>query len=216
MHIFRLHSAFCLPTLCGLVLPEPVTTFMLVIRLQRTGRRNAATFRMVVAEHTAPVKGKFLEVVGHYLPTRDPVEIEVQPERITHWISVGAIPSDTVARLLVKNGMKEMEKYVKTYTKKKPRKEVEEAPEAAAPTPPPAETPPETPAEEAPKEESAPAEEKPAEKEEEKQDEEKKEEPAPTKEAPTEEEAPAKDEAPEKEEKQTEDPVEEGDSDKKE
>jgi len=46
---------------------------MLKIRLQRTGRENIPTYRIVVADKRDPVKGKFLEVVGHYLPARDPV-----------------------------------------------------------------------------------------------------------------------------------------------
>lgn len=49
---------------------------MLVIRLQRTGRENMPTYRLVVAEKARPVKGKFMEIVGHYLPARDPVVIE--------------------------------------------------------------------------------------------------------------------------------------------
>ena len=43
---------------------------MLVIRLQRTGRENTPTYRLVVAEKARPVKGKFLEVLGHFLPAR--------------------------------------------------------------------------------------------------------------------------------------------------
>lgn len=111
---------------------------MLVIRLQRTGRKNSPTFRMVLAEHSAPVKGKFIEVFGHYLPTRNPFELDIKEERIRHWISVGAIPSNTVARLLVRKGMADMEKFTETYTKKKPRNAVEEAPPPPPPPPPPA------------------------------------------------------------------------------
>lgn len=103
---------------------------MLVIRLQRTGRENMPTYRLVVAQKSKPVKGKFLEIVGHYLPARDPVIFEHKAERIEHWISKGAIPSNTVARLLRKAGLKNMEKFMQTYTKKRSKKEP--APEAAA------------------------------------------------------------------------------------
>ncbi len=41
---------------------------MLVVRLQRTGRKNLPAYRIVVAEKARPVKGKYLEIVGHYLP----------------------------------------------------------------------------------------------------------------------------------------------------
>lgn len=127
---------------------------MLVIRLQRTGRENLPTYRLVVAEKARPVKGKYLEIVGHYLPARDPAVFEKQDERIAHWISKGAIPSETVARLLKKAGLKNMDKFISTYTKKRSKKEP--APEAApAPAPAPApvaEAPAATPVAEAPAE----------------------------------------------------------------
>ena len=107
---------------------------MLKVRLQRTGRENVPTYRIVVAEKSKSVKGAFKEIVGHYLPTRNPVTFEHNDERIRFWVKNGAIPSETVARLLFRAGMKEMEKYMTPYTKRKPRKEVEAgAPAPAAP-----------------------------------------------------------------------------------
>ncbi len=110
---------------------------MLVIRLQRTGRENLPTYRIVVAEKRKPVKGKFLEIIGHYLPARDPKVIEVNGQRAEEWIKKGAIPSDTVARLLKKQGLKDMDKYIERYTKQRPKGE--EPPAAAAPAAPAAE-----------------------------------------------------------------------------
>lgn len=106
---------------------------MLVIRLQRTGRKNLATYRIVAAEKARPVKGKFLEILGHYLPAQKVTGVKVNQERATHWISKGAIPSNTVARILSKQGMKGMEKYMETYTKKRSKNAPEEvaAPVAA-------------------------------------------------------------------------------------
>lgn len=121
---------------------------MLRIRLQRTGRRNIPTYRIVVAEKSHAVKGKSLETVGHFLPNRDPVECKFEEDRITHWISKGAQPTDTVARLLKRMGMKNMEKFMQSYTKKKPKGE-EAAPAAAA-------APAEAKTEEPKKEEAAP------------------------------------------------------------
>jgi len=144
---------------------------MLVIRLQRTGRKNAPAYRVVVAEHSAPVGGKVTEIIGHYIPTRDPVEFTAQHDRVQYWVSVGAQPSNTVARLLKKDGLKDMEKFMKSYTKKRPNKEPE-APEPAAEEPkteePAAEEPKEEPKTEepeaeAPKEEAPATEETPAE-----------------------------------------------------
>ncbi|MBU0458059.1 30S ribosomal protein S16 [Patescibacteria group bacterium] len=110
---------------------------MLVIRLKRTGKTNSPTFRVVVADKKEAVKGKVIEIIGYYIPTREPAEFECNQNRISHWIELGAQPSNTLARLLAKNGMSDMEKYMKTYTKKSKRKvsEEEEAP-AAAVTPP--------------------------------------------------------------------------------
>lgn len=120
---------------------------MLRIRLTRVGKRNNAHFRVVVAEHSRPVKGKFLELLGTYSPTKK--DITVNEERIQHWISQGAAPSNTVARLLKSKGMKGMEKFIVHINFKVKEKEaVEEAPVA---TPAPAA------AAEAPKQEEAPA-----------------------------------------------------------
>lgn len=135
---------------------------MLRIRLQRTGRSNDATFRIVVADKDKPVKGKFVEVIGHYLPTRSEAELTVNEERVSHWIKNGALPTDTVARLLKRSGMKDMEKYMSRYTHKRNKKAPPEEP-AAAPAAPVAEAAPEAPAEEAKTPEAeAPAAEAPA------------------------------------------------------
>ena len=108
---------------------------MLVIRLQRTGRENLPTYRLVVAEKARPVKGKYLEIVRHYLTARDQRVFEHDDARITHWIEKGATPSDTVARLLRKAGLKNMDKFIKRYSKQRPKGEEPpaEAPAAAAP-----------------------------------------------------------------------------------
>jgi len=95
---------------------------MLVIRLQRTGRSKLPAYRLVLAEKARPVKGKFIEILGHSLPARDTAVFECNQERIMHWIKNGALPSNTAARLLRKVGMKDMEKYMETYTKKKSKK----------------------------------------------------------------------------------------------
>jgi small subunit ribosomal protein S16 len=145
---------------------------MLRIRLQRTGNKNNPTFRLVVTEKRNAAKGKSLERVGHYLPVRDPVVFEFDQKRIEHWIGFGAIPTDTVARLLTKAGVKGLEKYTEQYTKQKKRKEVVEEP-APAPVAAKEEKKEEAPVEEAAPAEEAKEEEKPAEepKEEEKKEE---------------------------------------------
>ena len=141
---------------------------MLMIRLQRTGRSNLATYRVVVAEKARPVKGKFLAILGHYLPQQNPPVFKVDEAVVTEWIKKGAQPSDTAARLFKKAGMKDMDKYMQRYTKKKPKGEEPAAEAPAAPAPAaaaPAEAKPEVKAEpaaeEAPKKEGEAAEEAP-------------------------------------------------------
>ncbi|OIO52988.1 30S ribosomal protein S16 [Candidatus Peregrinibacteria bacterium CG1_02_54_53] len=128
---------------------------MLIIRLQRTGRENLPTYRIVVAEKARPVKGKFLEILGHYLPARDPAVLEVTKERVEYWMQRGAAVSDTAARLLSKQGIENMEKYIQKYTKQKRKKEEEEAPAPAPAATPAAEK--SAPAPEAAKPAEAPA-----------------------------------------------------------
>lgn len=77
---------------------------MLKIRMQRTGRINQPSFRIVVVEHTAaPKAGKFVERVGTYNPRSK--ERALDQARIQHWLSVGAKPSDTVHNMLVSAGI---------------------------------------------------------------------------------------------------------------
>ncbi|TSC60639.1 MAG: small subunit ribosomal protein S16 [Candidatus Peregrinibacteria bacterium Greene0416_62] len=106
---------------------------MLIIRLQRTGRENLPTYRIVVAEKARPVKGGVLEHLGHYLPAANPSSVEIKKERVEYWISKGASASNTVARLLSKNGVKGMEKYITRYTKRRPKNEEPPAAVVAAP-----------------------------------------------------------------------------------
>lgn len=74
---------------------------MLKIRLQRVGRKNDASFRVVVIEsQRGPKAGNVLEVLGFYDPKKD--VIEIKGERALYWISVGAQASPTVHNLLVK------------------------------------------------------------------------------------------------------------------
>lgn len=108
---------------------------MLIIRLQRTGRENQPTYRLVVAEKARAVKGKFLEIVGHYLPARDPAVLEVRKERVQFWMQRGAALSDTVARLLKKMDLPGTEKYIRRYAKRKPKGEEAKSPAASAAPP---------------------------------------------------------------------------------
>ena len=103
---------------------------MLMIRLQRVGRRNHAEFRVVVTEKTRAAKSSnYKELVGHYNPHNNEVKFDV--ERIEHWMSVGAQVSDTVHNLLVREGVIKGEK-INVLPKKSPIVKEEEATEEVA------------------------------------------------------------------------------------
>ncbi len=72
---------------------------MLRIRLQRRGKRGYATYRVVVADGHAPIKGKFIEDLGHYNPHTDSFSVEAS--KVQEWMKKGAHPSDTVHNLLI-------------------------------------------------------------------------------------------------------------------
>jgi small subunit ribosomal protein S16 len=74
---------------------------MLKIRLQRVGRKNDPSFRLVLTDSkNATRSGKFLEILGAYSARQG--EPTIKGERIKYWMSVGAKPSDTVHNLLIK------------------------------------------------------------------------------------------------------------------
>ena len=127
---------------------------MLKIRLQRIGKKKQAHYKVVVMEHTRKTTGKYLELLGWYNPHTS--EIEVNEEKLNHYLSNGAQMSATVNNLLISKGIVKGEKVTSWKPKKKPQKE-EEAPKQEAK---PAEA---APAEETPAEEESKAEEKPAE-----------------------------------------------------
>lgn len=114
---------------------------MLTLRLQRTGKTGQPNFRVVLQDHKSAVKGKALEILGHYQPALNPKVVKIDLERAKYWISVGAKPSDTVAVLLKGQGMEGMEKYMEPRDKKRKKKGEEAATPAVAAAPKPEPTP---------------------------------------------------------------------------
>lgn len=73
------------------------------IRLTRLGAKKKPFYRVVVATSTAPRDGKFIEIVGTYDPMlakENNDRIKLKQERIQYWISVGAQPTERVAKLI--------------------------------------------------------------------------------------------------------------------
>ena len=150
----------------------------LKIRLARGGAKKRPYYNIVIADSRSPRDGRFIEKIGHYNPMLgkdDENRIKFDADRAKHWLSVGAKPTDRVARFLSTAGLVEW-KAGNNPNRAKPgqnaldrlesKREKEEAVKAAADeaaAAPVEESPAEeTPAEEAPAEEAA-AEEAPAE-----------------------------------------------------
>jgi small subunit ribosomal protein S16 len=75
------------------------------IRLSRTGKKKQPYYRLVVADSRSKRDGQFLEQVGSYNPRSDPVELKLATDRVIHWLEKGALPTETVARLLKSQGL---------------------------------------------------------------------------------------------------------------
>ncbi len=73
------------------------------IRLRREGAKNAPYYKVVVADSRSPRDGKFIEIVGTYDPKKKDHNSTIKLDRIEHWISKGAQPSDTVRSLVKQN-----------------------------------------------------------------------------------------------------------------
>jgi small subunit ribosomal protein S16 len=84
----------------------------LKIRLARGGTKKRPYYRIVVADSRSPRDGRFIEKVGTFDPmvAKDsPARVTLEKERLTHWLSVGAQPTDRVARFLAAEGLTERE-----------------------------------------------------------------------------------------------------------
>lgn len=75
---------------------------MLRIRLTRMGAKKKPFYRVVVMEQRQTRDGSFVEILGHYNPKTDPPLVELNMDRVHHWLARGAQPSDTVNSLLKK------------------------------------------------------------------------------------------------------------------
>lgn len=78
---------------------------MLKIRLRRMGQIHAPYYRVIVADSRSPRNGKFIEEIGTYDPKKEPSEIKIDAEKAKQWISNGAQPTESVAKLLKRAGI---------------------------------------------------------------------------------------------------------------
>ena len=71
-----------------------------VIRLARAGAKKMPYYHVVATDSRNPRDGKFIEAIGAYDPNQEPPKVEFNQERLTHWLSKGARPSETVSDLI--------------------------------------------------------------------------------------------------------------------
>jgi small subunit ribosomal protein S16 len=104
------------------------------IRLARGGAKKRPFYRIVVADSRSPRDGRFIERIGSYNPMvaqNHPDRLKLDLERAKHWLSVGAQPTDRVARFLAKQGLI-AERPRREQTKKhQPRAKAQERAKAA-------------------------------------------------------------------------------------
>ena len=80
---------------------------MVKMRLLRMGDKKNPIYRIVVVDSRKAATGEYIDCVGHYRPTCDPIELDVKAELAKDWLSKGVQPTETVKNLLVKAGVVE-------------------------------------------------------------------------------------------------------------
>ena len=75
------------------------------IRLRRMGQKKAPFYRIVVSDARSPRDGRFIDEIGTYDPTKNPTEYHVDEELAKKWLSNGAQPTETVARIFKNAGI---------------------------------------------------------------------------------------------------------------
>lgn len=101
----------------------------LKIRLARGGAKRRPFYRIVVAQSTSPRDGAFIERIGSYNPMVDhghPDRLKIDADRAKHWISVGAVPTDRVARFMATAGLGEAPAQPEQTKKNQPRAKTQE------------------------------------------------------------------------------------------
>ncbi|PWH19680.1 MAG: 30S ribosomal protein S16 [Anaerolineae bacterium] len=78
---------------------------MVKIRLRRVGLKGQPSYRIVVADKEAPRDGRFLEIVGFYNPRTHPATIQIAEDRVYDWMSKGAQPTESTAKLFQSVGL---------------------------------------------------------------------------------------------------------------
>jgi small subunit ribosomal protein S16 len=107
----------------------------LKIRLARAGAKKRPYYHIVVADSRSPRDGRFIEKLGSYnpmLPAEHDDRVRLQSERIQHWVGLGAVATDRVARFLGKAGLAPIREHREQPVKSAPKKKAQERVKAAA------------------------------------------------------------------------------------
>jgi small subunit ribosomal protein S16 len=107
----------------------------LKIRLTRGGAKKRPIYRIVVAESSSPRDGRFIERLGSYNPMlakTDPARLTFNAERVKYWLSVGAQPTDRLARFLGAQDLVPKRVAPTNPVKGQPKKKAQERAKAAA------------------------------------------------------------------------------------
>lgn len=102
---------------------------MLKIRMSRGGTKKRPFYKIVIADARSPRDGRFIERIGHYNPllTKDnPERVKIDLDRVKHWLSQGAQPSDRIERFLAEVGLAEKKTKFNDPSKSAPRKKAQE------------------------------------------------------------------------------------------
>ena len=75
------------------------------IRLTRVGATKRPSYRVVAIDSRRPRDGRSLEILGFYDPLTDPATVRIDAERLNAWIAKGALPSETVGKLMRQAGI---------------------------------------------------------------------------------------------------------------
>ena len=109
----------------------------LKIRLARGGAKKRPFYSIVVADSRSPRDGRFIEKLGTYNPMLDRGHAErvtLKEDRIKHWLGVGALPSDRVARFLGNAGIAAKPEHHETPKKSAPKAKAQARAQEAAET----------------------------------------------------------------------------------
>jgi small subunit ribosomal protein S16 len=106
----------------------------LKIRLARAGAKKRPYYHIVVADSRSPRDGRFIEKVGSYnpmLPQEHADRVRLQPERIQHWLSHGALATERVAKFLGHANLAPMPVWKEQPLQSLPKKKAQERAKAA-------------------------------------------------------------------------------------